>query len=92
MGNNESQCKKAIRIQNALSAYVYLLSWFLADFATQKAEKEQQLTKKRKKADKNAEERAEEKELNTVSALIMEAVELLVSKILGKDIHVLWKD
>ena len=29
----EPQCRKAIQIQNALSAYVYLITQFLADFA-----------------------------------------------------------
>ena len=49
----EPQCRKAIQMQNALSAYVYLITWFLSDFVKERAAKEQLVSKKRgKKADR----------------------------------------
>ena len=71
---------------------MFLITWFLSDFVTQKAAKDQQLTKKRRKADKNADEKAEELKTNAILALVQEAVQCLVAKVLGLSIHVLWKD
>lgn len=48
----DPQCKMAIQIQNALSAYVYLITWFLSDFCKLKDLKEAALSKGRKRVAK----------------------------------------
>ena len=45
-------CKTALQIQNAMSAYVYLISWFLSDFYKLKDLREANLTKGKKRGAK----------------------------------------
>ena len=61
-------------------------------FVNQKAVKDQQVTKKRRKADKNEDEKAEELQMIAIQALILETVKIFVSRVVGLNIHVLWKD
>ena len=48
----DPQCKLAIQIQNALSAYVYLITWFLSDFCKLKDLKEANLSKGKRRVAK----------------------------------------
>jgi len=60
----------AIQIQNALSAYVYLITWFLSDFCKLKDQKEAKLTKGKKrvaKKDRTDEQNKYEVEMNAIA-------------------------
>jgi hypothetical protein len=63
---------------------VYLITWFLSDFVKERANKEQLVTKKRgRKADRTEDQAKEEADLVTTAATSLEAVKLLVDKVLG---------
>ena len=48
----DPQCKLAIQVKNALSAYVYLITWFLSDFCKLKDLKEANLSKGKRRVAK----------------------------------------
>ena len=51
------------------------------------------MTKKRgKKADRTEDQARQEQELATIAMTSLEAVKLLVDKVLHQDIHLLWKE
>ena len=51
------------------------------------------MTKKRgKKADRTEDQERQEQELATIASTSLEAVKLLVDKVLQQDIHLLWKE
>ena len=51
------------------------------------------MTKKRgKKADRTEDQERQEQELATIASTSLEAVKLLVEKVLQQDIHLLWKE
>ena len=51
------------------------------------------MTKKRgKKADRTEDQERQEQELATIATTSLEAVKLLVDKVLQQDIHLLWKE
>ena len=46
------QCEMAVKCQNSLSAYIYLITWFLSDNCRLKEYKEANITKGKKKVAK----------------------------------------
>ncbi len=48
----DPQLKTAFQIKNALSAYVYLITWYLSDYCKLKETKEAALTKNKRKVAK----------------------------------------
>ena len=76
----DPQCKMAIQVQNALSAYIYLLTWFLSDFCKLKDLKEANLSRGKRrvaKKDKTDEQNKREQELNAIAITSQKALECL---------------
>ena len=65
----EPQLKTAIQIKNALSAYVYLITWYLSDYCKLKETKEAALTKNKRKVakkDRTVDQENVEREQNAI--------------------------
>lgn len=91
----DPKCKMAIQIQNALSAYVYLITWFLSDFTKLKDLKEANLTKGKKrvaKKDKTQEQTKYDEEMNSIAFSSQAALNELHKNVLKQDIHYLWPE
>lgn len=95
MIREEPRCEDAIRCQNALSAYVYLITWFLSDNCRLKEYKEANLTKGKKKVakkDKTKDQESDDQAQNTIALASQEALREMLESILNKNMHVLWLD
>jgi len=85
--------KVAAQIQNSLTAYVYLITWFLQDSCKCKGQVD--LAKGRKrvaKKDKTVDQEKEEIELNAIALASQDSLKLLIEGVLAKDVHLLWAD
>ena len=91
----DPQCKLAIQVQNALSAYVYLITWFLSDFCKLKDLKEANLSKGKRrvaKKDRTDEQNRREQELNAIAITSQRALEIMHRDMLQQNIHLLWPE
>lgn len=67
MVNEDASIKQVFTIKNALSAYVYLITWFLSEFSKLKETKEANITKNKRrvaKKDRTSDEQRNELEQN----------------------------
>jgi hypothetical protein len=65
--NEDASIKQVFTIKNALSAYVYLITWFLSEFSKLKETKEANITKNKRrvaKKDRTSDEQRNELEQN----------------------------
>lgn len=78
-----------------MSAYVYLITWFLSENCKQKDTKEANLTKGKRrvaKKDRTDDQEKQEVEMNAILVSSQDALKLFVEGILSKDIHLLWPE
>ena len=85
----------AIRIQNALSAYVYLITWFLSGYCKLNENKEANLSKGRRrvaKKDRTDEQNKRDQLMASIANGSQNVLQLLYEKVLERDIHLLWSE
>ena len=75
-----------------MTAYVYLITWFLQDNCKCKVVDLAKGKRRIAKKDKTVDQEKEEIELNAIALASQDSLKLLVEGILGKDVHLLWAD
>ena len=91
----DPKCEMAVTSQNALSAYVYLITWFMSDNCRLKEYKEANLTKAKKKVakkDKTKEQENDDQAQNAIAMASQEVLREMLEGILNRNMHVLWPD